>query len=687
MADYKTPGVYVEEKNSFGSSIVANATAIPVFIGFTEQALQPNGQELNYIKDSDNVREPVLVSSVLEYEQTFGGPDETGVMNLISSYDSSANKTNYLSRNMKGTTGDFSDYTPGFMFPSISNFFANGGGSCYIVSLGNYDQFSSSNDSPVNMDFIIDAIEQAETATLIVPTDLVRYGEDKYYNWGTIFVDYCGVEKTYFCVLDVIQSNPKDKVYNSEDIVTYRTGVVPDATSYVAAYFPYLESLTSYAYNDNMSGIILDGWNIGDEDMQLNLYSGTGLDDEDSEIFTFTYSANVGGAGPKVTVELDDDNGNNYSLNVDGNEMTITYKTDATASDLNNIWSAVQGTFPDWDINFLMAPETATTTDYVQNGDWNTDETSDAIPFSISFNKLLVEESLASPESTVSISVEIQSDPEVTVTEITYSAADGMVITALENQTADEIVGTYPANSTDGFTIVATDPESETEIEAIAATDIDINYEVPNNAAEEDAKSFLSINYINMPPSPFMVGIYSRLDNASGVWTPPANKSPTGVVGPVVPITNKQQENLNVDATSGKSVNAIRSFTGKGTLVWGARTNDGNSLDWRYINVRRLFISMETDISKALEAYVFKPNVHNTWVEVKTMIESYLLGLYNDGAFAGTTPATSYSVLIGLGVTMTDEDILNGYMRVSIQVAPVRPAEFIVLTFSQMVGQ
>ena len=140
-------------------------------------------------------------------------------------------------------------------------------------------------------------------------------------------------------------------------------------------------------------------------------------------------------------------------------------------------------------------------------------------------------------------------------------------------------------------------------------------------------------------------------------------------------------------SNTGKSVNAIRSFTGRGTLVWGARTNDGNSMDWRYINVKRLFISMETDISKALEAYVFKANVHNTWVEVKTMIDSYLFGLYQDGAFAGTTPETSYQVSIGVGETMTDEDVLNGYMRASIQVAPVRPADFIELTFSQMIGQ
>ncbi len=98
-------------------------------------------------------------------------------------------------------------------------------------------------------------------------------------------------------------------------------------------------------------------------------------------------------------------------------------------------------------------------------------------------------------------------------------------------------------------------------------------------------------------------------------------------------------------------------------------------------------ISIDTDISMALEAYVFKANVHNTWVEIKTMIDSYLFGLFNQGAFAGATPEGSYQVLIGQGETMTDEDILIGYVRVTIKVAPVRPAEFIVQTFTQLIGQ
>lgn len=472
MAQYKTPGVYVKEENSFGSSIVSNETAVPVFIGFTEYARNAQGESLNKVEGSSIVYEPVRISSVLEYQNSFGGADETGRIYVTETTDNIGGTTySAENKNHDGTE----DYQPGLMYPSVSNFFSNGGGNCYIISLGQYEDFSKELASTITdeMDFIKKAIEMAESATLILPTDLIRFGDSEYYAWATEFTNFSGQEKKYFTILDVVQKDPNNSVYNSTDIDQYRSHVAPEFPSYAGTYFPYLKSLTSYSYRSDLSNVYL-------------------------------------------------------------NE----------------------------------------------------------------------------------------------------------------------------------------DPLTDSE-----------------NATIEDVKSYLSTNYINMPASPFMAGIYSRLDNASGVWTPPANVAPTGVTGPSVSLTNKEQEDLNVDATAGKSINAIRSFTGKGTLVWGARTNDGNGLDWRYVNVRRLFISMETDISKALEAYVFKPNVHNTWVEVKTMIESYLLGLYNDGAFAGTTPGTSYQVQIGLGETMTEEDILNGYMRVSIQVAPVKPAEFIVLTFSQMVGQ
>jgi hypothetical protein len=186
-----------------------------------------------------------------------------------------------------------------------------------------------------------------------------------------------------------------------------------------------------------------------------------------------------------------------------------------------------------------------------------------------------------------------------------------------------------------------------------------------------------------LPPSSAMAGIYTRVDHERGVWKAPANVSVAGVIAPSVTITNEDQEKLNSDAVSGKSINAIRDFPGLGTLVWGARTLDGNSLDWRYINVRRTVIMFEQSIKRALKAYVFEPNNANTWVNVKSMINNFLTAQWKRGALAGASPRDAFSVAIGLGSTMTATDILEGKMLVSVMLAIVRPAEFIVVTFEQ----
>ena len=139
---------------------------------------------------------------------------------------------------------------------------------------------------------------------------------------------------------------------------------------------------------------------------------------------------------------------------------------------------------------------------------------------------------------------------------------------------------------------------------------------------------------------------------------------------------------MNVDPNAGKSVNAIRGFTGKGFLVWGARTLAGNDNEWRYIPVRRLFITVEESVKKATQAYVFEPNDANTWTKIKSMIENYLFQLWRNGAMLGTKPEHAYYVSVGLGKTMTNQDILEGRMIIEIGMAPVRPAEFIILRFS-----
>lgn len=185
-----------------------------------------------------------------------------------------------------------------------------------------------------------------------------------------------------------------------------------------------------------------------------------------------------------------------------------------------------------------------------------------------------------------------------------------------------------------------------------------------------------------MPPSAAMAGIYAVVDNNEGVWIAPANVSVQSAIAPSIKIDQAMQEDLNVPL-DGKSVCAIRSFPGKGIVVWGARTLDGNSNDWRYINVRRTLIYIEQSVKEAAAAYVFAPNDATTWVAVKSMISNFLLGLWNQGGLVGPKPADAFSVSVGLGSTMTSEDILNGLMIVAVKVAVSHPAEFIEITFQQ----
>jgi hypothetical protein len=185
-----------------------------------------------------------------------------------------------------------------------------------------------------------------------------------------------------------------------------------------------------------------------------------------------------------------------------------------------------------------------------------------------------------------------------------------------------------------------------------------------------------------LPPSGSIAGIYAQVDSNRGVWKAPANVSLSSTAGPWLKIDNKQQEDLNVDVTAGKSINAIRPFTGKGTLVWGARTLAGNDNEWRYVSVRRFFNMVEKSVQLSTNWAVFEPNDATTWIRVKAMIENYLTNLWQAGALAGASPDAAFFVNIGLGTTMSAVDILEGRMNIEIGMAAVRPAEFIILKFS-----
>jgi phage tail sheath protein FI len=202
-----------------------------------------------------------------------------------------------------------------------------------------------------------------------------------------------------------------------------------------------------------------------------------------------------------------------------------------------------------------------------------------------------------------------------------------------------------------------------------------------NNGLYNSAKAEIAKNKVVMPPSSAMAGVYAKVDSTRGVWKAPANVSLNQVVEPVVAIDKSGNDDLNIH-TTGKSVNAIRSFTGKGIMVWGARTLAGNDNEWKYVPVRRFFNMVEESVKKASGQYVFEPNDANTWAKVRAMIENFLLLQWRAGALQGAKPEQAFYVQVGLGTTMTALDILEGRMIVEIGMAVVRPAEFIILRFS-----
>ena len=185
-----------------------------------------------------------------------------------------------------------------------------------------------------------------------------------------------------------------------------------------------------------------------------------------------------------------------------------------------------------------------------------------------------------------------------------------------------------------------------------------------------------------LPPGAAIAGVYARTDAQQGVWQASANNGIVGAVAPVEEISQQDHEGLNLPP-DGKAVNVIRTIAGGGLLIWGSRTMDGNSDDWRYIPVRRTAIMLGRSIKAAMAAHASLPNDAHTWQSLRGMIAAFLTAQWQNGALLGASAADAFRVEAGLGSTMTGDDIVQGTLRVSIAVALVHPAEFIHLSFEQ----
>ncbi|MDD3569872.1 MAG: phage tail sheath subtilisin-like domain-containing protein [Lachnospiraceae bacterium] len=186
----------------------------------------------------------------------------------------------------------------------------------------------------------------------------------------------------------------------------------------------------------------------------------------------------------------------------------------------------------------------------------------------------------------------------------------------------------------------------------------------------------LTKNTAAIPPSGSVAGVYARTDNSRGVHKAPANEIVSACVGLDCNYTTGEQDILNP-----KGVNLIRSFTGQGIRIWGARTVSSNAL-WRYVNVRRLFIFIEESIRTSTNWVVFEPNDQLLWLRVRRTIEIFLGDVWRTGALAGTTEDEAFFVDIGQN-TMTQGDIDAGRLICVIGVAPTKPAEFVIFRITQ----
>lgn len=193
---------------------------------------------------------------------------------------------------------------------------------------------------------------------------------------------------------------------------------------------------------------------------------------------------------------------------------------------------------------------------------------------------------------------------------------------------------------------------------------------------------------IPMAPSGFVAGIYAGTDASRGVWKAPAGLATTvlNTTGPVASgiMNDPQQGVLNLD-----SINCLRSFSGIGTVVWGARTTVANNQAFAqsmYVPVRRMTLFIEQTLLANLRWVVFEPNDEPLWLSIRSTIEAFLLSLFRQGGLQGATPSQAFQVKCD-ATTTTPTDQQNGIVNIVVAFAPLKPAEFVIIQIAQLAGQ
>lgn len=188
------------------------------------------------------------------------------------------------------------------------------------------------------------------------------------------------------------------------------------------------------------------------------------------------------------------------------------------------------------------------------------------------------------------------------------------------------------------------------------------------------------------PPCGFVAGVYAATDASRGVWKAPAGTA-TGLIGATgvqVPLNDAQNGRLNP-----LGVNCIRNFSAFGTVIWGARTTQGNDeigSQWKYVPIRRLALFLEESLYRGTQWVVFEPNDEPLWAQIRLNVGAFMQTLFRQGAFQGASPQQAYFVKCD-GETTTSTDQNNGIVNILVGFAPLKPAEFVIIQIQQMAGQ
>ncbi len=659
---YKTPGVYVEEIPKFPPSIAPVETAIPAFIGYTEMAIR-NGESL--------LKKPTRIESIAEYEQLFGGPPSQNVEVFLNG------DNNFVSSQAESML---------YMYDSLRMFYANGGGNCYIVSVGKYPS-TSSGILATDIEAGLLELEKEDEPTIILMPEAVSVSGGPYSLQQKALAQSAKL-------MDRVAVCDLEKATNATDFNTkvaeFRNGVGINDLKYGAAYGPWINANLPRSLRRKNLILKRDGTNspiqlesLTTDAAILKLLADVVLSENGGAAIKASEAA-IAGAGKTL--------GDALQAALDAFRLT-----DGSTS-ASNLSIALQG-FTNLVLAILKAVQDINTTAYPVDTKFKIKEAITKYlenpSLKDSMKKLAAHHLfVASASSIVVIDTgNTNWDPAA----VLLGYANGAAL--LADVAAGDVSALYTGITTNkGRADIARDAAYITCGNAIAMfrhveKTTDEFEKSLNNALQVAFGKFKELTTkgaeaLNLlPPSGAIAGIYAKTDNERGVWKAPANLSLSAVISPAVKISHEQQAEYNVDVNSGKSINIIRSFTGKGTLVWGARTLAGNDNEWRYVNVRRFFNFVEESVKKATEQFVFEPNDANTWVKVQAMIENFLTTLWRQGALQGVKPEHAFYVAVGLGKTMTALDILEGRLIVEIGMAAVRPAEFIILRFSHKMAE